>query len=113
MKQRLNRCIPGFGFGDQQALFKSLWAEFGPAMEGAEKAFELVQQVLAVTLDGRLWKFAKVLDLADQMGQAELDQDATLASVLAIGAPKVGSQNALEVLAQYVHQHVSATRAIN
>ena len=75
-------------------------------MEGAEKAFDLLQQVLAVTLDGRLWKFAKVFDLADQMGQAELDQDATLAGVFAIGAPKVGSQDALEILAQYVQQHV-------
>src|SRR5437016_7328637 len=82
-------------------------------MEGAEKAFEFLQQGLAVTLDGRLWKFAKVFDLADQVGQTELDQDATLAGVLAIGTPKVGSQNALEVLAQYVHQHICATGAIN
>src|ERR1035438_9670694 len=111
MKDRLQRGLPDFVFGGSQGPRKSFWAEFGPAMEGGEKPFELNQEGLAVTLDGRLGKVAQVFDLADQMGQTELDQDAALAGVFAIGAPEIGAQAAGVVLAQDIHSlSVRSTR---
>ena len=73
--------------------------KFCAAVEGVEKLFEPSQQCLAVTLDGRVRKFAEVFDLADQVSQAELDEHATLAGVFAIGTQKVCPQTAIEVLA--------------
>jgi len=103
MKNRLQRGIPDFVFGGGQGSRKSPWAELVPAMEGVEKPLELGQEGLAVTLDGRLGKIAQVFDLADQMGQAELNQDAAGASVFAIGASEIGAQAASVVLAQDIH----------
>ena len=99
LQDRVQCGIPDLGFGGSQGERKSLWAEFCTAVEGVEKLFEPGQQGLTVTLDGRVGEFAEVFDLADQVSQAELDQHATLASVFAIGPPKVSAQATLEVLA--------------
>src|ERR1035437_2028746 len=113
MQDRLQGGIPDLGFGGGQGQSKSLLAEFGAAVEGAEKLFEPRQQGLAVTLDGRFGEFAKVFDLADQVRQAELDEHATLAGGFSIGGPKVSRQAALEFLSKNVQHPVETARTMN
>ena len=86
-------------------------SELAAAMDGGEQRFQVSQQPFAVGFVPRIGMFRQELYVADEMRQAELQQDILVqAGVLAVGAEIVAPQQSGELAPQGFQQHVRAAR---
>ena len=69
-----------------------------------------LQNSTAVRLIRGIGMLGQELQIADQVGQAELHQHSALAHVLAVGTEVVASENAVEFSAQHLDQDLGAPR---
>ena len=99
--------------GVLQMALKSLLAVLDAVMDDGKQSTQTLQDPLTIGLVARVRMLDKKAHVAQQMGQAELHQDAKIFHVLAIGAEIVAAQNALELLAQHVDEDIRAPRLID
>ena len=78
-----------------------------------EQALQRGPQVLPITAVPLIGQRRQELHIADQVSQTKLQTHATLPHVAAIGREIVAAQNALELLAQDVHQYLRIAVSIN